>query len=404
MVEKCGLPKIRPEDLSVMPSRVTGMTSDIRPFRVDIPQPALDDLNRRLDATRWPDELPDVGWKYGIPLGYLRELTEYWRNSYDWRAQEARLNALPQFTTTIDGQNVHFLHIRSPEENATPLIITHGWPGSVVEFLDVIGPLTNPAAYGGDPRDAFHLVIPSIPGFGFSGPTSETGWNVHRIAQAWTELMSRLGYQRYGAQGGDWGSGISRQLGAIAPENVIGVHLNMLLTFPRGDSDLAALTDDDKRRLATGDHYLKELSGYMRIQSTRPQTLGFGLADSPVGQLAWIAEKFKEWTDSAKVPEDAVDRDHLLTNVMLYWLTNTATSSARLYFEAVKSFSRPLEVTIPVGIAVFPHDIAQPVRFLAEKTNNIVHWSEFDRGGHFAAMEEPDLLIGDVRKFFSTLR
>jgi microsomal epoxide hydrolase len=216
--------------------------------------------------------------------------------------------------------------------------------------------------------------------------------------------MSRLGYQRYGAQGGDWGSGISRELGAIAPENVIGVHLNMLLTFPRGDSDLAALTDDDKQRLATGDHYLKELSGYMRIQSTRPQTLGFGLADSPVGQLAWIAEKFKEWTDSAKVPEDAVDRDHLLTNVMLYWLTNTATSSARLYFEAVKSFSRPLEVTIPVGIAVFPHDIAQPVRFLAEKTNNIVHWSEFDRGGHFAAMEEPDLLIADVRKFFSTLR
>jgi microsomal epoxide hydrolase len=382
------------------------MTSiDIRPFRVDIPQAQLDDLHRRLDATRWPDELPDVGWSYGIPAGYVKELAEYWRDSYDWRAQEARLNEFPQFTTTIDGQNVHFLHIRSAEENATPLIVTHGWPGSVVEFLDIIGPLTDPVAHGGNAEDAFHLVIPSIPGFGFSGPTTEKGWGVDRIAKAWAELMSRLGYERYGAQGGDWGSGISRVLATVAPEHVIGVHVNMLSTFPpRDPADQAALTDADKERLSTIDRYTNELSGYMRIQSTRPQTLGFGLADSPVGQLAWIAEKFKDWTDSTDVPEDAVDRDHLLTNVMLYWLTNTATSSARLYFEAGRSFGRVVKVEVPVGVAVFPKDIGLPVRFLAEKTNNIVHWSEFDHGGHFAAMEQPGLLVGDMRKFFAQLR
>jgi pimeloyl-ACP methyl ester carboxylesterase len=381
------------------------MTStDIHPFRIDIPQAQLDDLHRRLDATRWPDELPGVGWSYGIPAGYLKELTAYWRESYDWRAHETRLNGFPQFTTTIDGQNVHFLHVKSAAANATPLIVTHGWPGSVVEFLDIIGPLTDPVAHGGNARDAFHLVIPSIPGFGFSGPTTEKGWGVDRIAKAWAELMSRLGYERYGAQGGDWGSGISRVLSTVAPERVIGVHVNMLGTPPpRDPADAAKLTDADKERLTSADRYTKELSGYLRIQSTRPQTLGFGLADSPVGQLAWIAEKFKDWTDSTDFPEDAVDRDRMLTNVMLYWLTNTATSSARLYFEA-GTFGRQVEVEVPMGVAVFPKDIALPVRFLAENANNIVHWSELGRGGHFAAMEEPDLLVGDVRKFFAPLR
>ncbi|MDT7723505.1 MAG: epoxide hydrolase [Actinomycetota bacterium] len=378
--------------------------NDISPFRIDIPQKQLDDLHRRLDATRWPDELPGVGWSYGIPLGYVKDLAEYWRRSYDWRVHEARLNGFPQFTTTIDGQNVHFLHIRSPEENATPLVMTHGWPGSVAEFLDVVGPLTDPVAHGGSAEDAFHLVVPSIPGFGFSGPTAETGWGVQRIASAWAELMSRLGYERYGAQGGDWGSGISRVLGGIAPEHVIGVHVNMMLTYLRGEPD-QELTEEDKRRLATGDHYLNELSGYLRIQSTRPQTLGFGLADSPVGQLAWIAEKFKEWTDSTDVPEDAVDRDQLLTNVMLYWLTNTATSSARLYYESGRTIGKAPKTAVPMGVAVFPKDLALPVRHLAEKSSpTIVHWSEFDRGGHFAAMEQPELLVGDVRKFFAQVR
>jgi pimeloyl-ACP methyl ester carboxylesterase len=379
-------------------------STEITPFRIDIAQAQLDDLHRRLDATRWPDELPDAGWDYGIPLGYLKELTAYWRESYDWRVHEARFNGFPQYTTTIDGQNVHFLHIRSAEENAIPLIATHGWPGSIAEFLGVIGPLTDPVAHGGNAEDAFHLVIPSIPGFGFSGPTTEKGWNVERIAKAWAELMSRLGYERYGAQGGDWGSSISRELSVVATEHVIGVHLNMLVTPPPSDAaEVATLSGADRARLGVGKRFAKELSGYTGIQSTRPQTLGFGLADSPVGQLAWIAEKFKDWTDSVDRPEDAVDRDQLLTDVMVYWLTNTATSSARLYFEAAAS-RRPVEVTVPTGMAVFPKDVVQPIRSWAEKTHNIVRWSEFDRGGHFAAMEVPDLLVGDVRKFFGQLK
>ncbi|MDQ6921781.1 MAG: epoxide hydrolase, partial [Candidatus Dormibacteraeota bacterium] len=354
--------------------------------------------------TRWPDELPGAGWSLGIPLTYMRELAEYWRSAYDWRAEEARLNRFPQFTTTIDGQNVHFLHVRSPEPGALPLIITHGWPGSVAEFIEVIGPLSDPRSRGGDPRDAFHVVAPSIPGFRFSGPTREAGWNVRRIATAWAELMRRLGYERYGAQGGDWGSGISRDLGIIDPEHVAGVHLNMLLTFPTGDPSQMDLTEDEKGRLAGLTRFNRELSGYSVIQSTRPQTLAYGLTDSPAGQLAWIVEKFKDWTDSSQVPEDAVDRDRMLTNVMLYWLTGTANSSARLYQEAAASWGRVEPSTTPTGVAVFPRDIGRPVRRFAEMNNNIVHWSEFDRGGHFAAMEEPDLLVGDVRTFFRKVR
>jgi pimeloyl-ACP methyl ester carboxylesterase len=297
----------------------------IEPFRIDIPQADLDDLRDRLARTRWPDELPDVGWRLGVPLGYLRELATYWRDAYDWRRHEAELNALPQFTTTVDGQRLHFLHVRSPEEGARPLVLTHGWPGSVVEFLDVIGPLSDPAVHGGDPADAFHLVIPSLPGYGFSGPTSTTGWDVPRMAAAIRTLMDRLGYGRFGAQGGDWGSAVSRQLGLDAPDRLIGVHLNMVLTFPPGDpGELASLTEDEQARVASFQRYDAELSGYMRLQATRPQTLAYALTDSPVGQLAWIVERFKDWTDSADAPEDAVDRDRMLTNVMLYWLTATA--------------------------------------------------------------------------------
>jgi epoxide hydrolase len=378
-----------------------GETS-IQPFRIAIPQADLDDLRTRLAHTRWPDQLPGVGWDYGIPLEVVQQLAEYWRTGYDWRVQEQRLNAFGQFTTAIDGQNIHFLHVRSAEPGALPLIMTHGWPGSIVEFADVIGPLTEPSAHGGDTADAFHLVVPSLPGFGLSGPTQDLGWDVRRIARAWDELMRRLGYQRYGAQGGDWGSSISRELGLIVPEKVIGVHLNML--FPQVRDEPADLTDREKARLEALRRFVSAGSGYYAIQSTRPQTLAYGLTDSPAGQLAWIAEKFNEWTDGG-LP-GAVGRDQLLTNVMLYWLTGTAGSSARLYYEAARarSWSPPATSTVPTGVAVFPREIAPPIRRFAELSNNIVHWSEFDRGGHFAAMEEPDLFVADVRDFFRLFR
>jgi pimeloyl-ACP methyl ester carboxylesterase len=374
----------------------------IEEFRIDIPQAELDDLRDRLGRTRWPDQLPGVGWDYGIALDDVRELAEYWRTGYDWRVHERRLNSFPQFTTEIDGQMVHFLHVRSASPGAMPLIMTHGWPGSVVEFMEIIGPLTDPGAHGGDPGDAFHMVVPSIPGFGFSGPTRERGWNVTRVARAWDSLMGRLGYQRYGAQGGDWGSAISRELGVIVPERMIGVHLNMLSPYVSGDPP-ADLSDSDRARVERLRRFRLAGSGYSAIQSTRPQTVGYGLTDSPAGQLGWIAEKFGEWTDGGL---SAVDRDQMLTNISVYWLTRTAGSSARLYFEAARSRASgpPAPSTAPTGVAVFPEEIAAPVRRLAEQTNNIVHWSEFDRGGHFAAMEEPDLLIGDVREFFRPLR
>ena len=379
------------------------MTAEILPFRIDVPQPDLDDLRDRLARTRWPDQLPGVGWDYGIPLEYVRELASYWRDEYDWRVHEARLNGFDQFTTTIDGARVHFLHVRSASPDALPLIITHGWPGSVAEFWDIIGPLTDPAAFGGAADDAFHLVIPSIPGYGFSGPTHDRGWDARRVARAWAELMSLLGYQRYGAQGGDWGSIISRELGLADPGHVAGVHLNMLITRPPDDP--GELTEEETRRLQAARTFRTTGSGYSAIQGTRPQTLAYGLVDSPAGQLAWITEKFGEWTDNG-LPDEAVDRDQLLTNVMLYWLTGTAGSSARLYYETARAraWSPTARSTVPTGVAVFPREIAPPIRRFAGQYDTIVHWTEFGRGGHFAAMEVPDLLVGDVREFFRPLR
>ncbi|WP_219461916.1 epoxide hydrolase family protein [Nonomuraea rhizosphaerae] len=377
--------------------------TQIKPFRIDVPQAALDDLHDRLARTLWPDELPGVGWSYGIPVSYVRRLAEYWRTGYDWREHEAALNDHPQFTTEIDGQNIHFLHVRSSEPGALPLIITHGWPGSVVEFMKVIGPLTDPRAHGGDPADAFHVVAPSMPGFGFSGPTRETGWDLRRIARAWAELMSRLGYERYGAQGGDSGSVISPDLGRIAPERVVGVHVNGALGFPAFDpAEMAGLTEAEQARLEA--YADQDRSGYAIIQVTRPQTVAFGLHDSPAAQLAWIAEKFKEWTDPAHdLPEDAVDLDQLLTDVTIYWLTRTAASSARLYKEGSAQWGVPVERSeVPHGVAVFPGDGG--IRRVAEREHNVIHWSEFDRGGHFAAMEAPDLLVGDIRAFFRKVR
>jgi len=380
------------------------MTDEIQPFRIEIPQADLDELTDRLARTRWPDELPGAGWEHGVPVGYLSELAAYWRTGYDWRAAERRLNQIPQFTTTIDGQNIHFLHVRSPEPDAVPLVMTHGWPGSIVEFLGVVGPLTDPREHGGDPADAFDLVIPSLPGYGFSGPTREPGWDPRRIAKAFAELMERLGYPRYGAQGGDWGSAISRELGLLDEAHVLGIHLNLLATWPSGDpAELSGLTDEDRRRLDHNNRYRAGLSAYAAVQSTRPQTLAYALTDSPAGQLAWIVEKFVEWTDP-KSPGDAIDRDLVLTNVMLYWLTGTAGSSARLYYEQAHAPRPPQPSTVPTGVAVFPHDILLPVRRLADRYDTIVHWTEFDRGGHFAAMEQPDLLVGDIRSFFRKAR
>ncbi|WP_405954570.1 epoxide hydrolase family protein [Streptomyces phaeochromogenes] len=385
-------------------------SEEIRPFRIDIPQAQLDDLHTRLDLTRWPDELPGAGWEYGASLPYLRELADHWRGAYDWRKHEAALNEIPQFATEIDGAQVHFLHVRSPEPDAVPLILTHGWPGSIVEFLGLTGPLSDPRAHGGDPADAFHLVIPAIPGFGFSGPTKDRGWNVGRTARAWAELMRRLGYERYGAQGGDLGALISPALGRVAPESVIGVHVNaasvgFIPLGPVAEDVQAELTDRERQSLAAIGRFTSDGFGYNVLQSTRPQTLAYGLTDSPVGQLAWIMEKFKEWThSSAELPEDAVDRDTLLTNVMLYWLTGTAGSAARMYYENGHSgdWFPVTRSEVPTAVANFGEDVA--IRRWTEETNTVVRWTEFDRGGHFAALEVPELLTGDIREFFGSLR
>jgi pimeloyl-ACP methyl ester carboxylesterase len=376
----------------------------IEPFHLDIPQADLDDLRYRLDRVRWPDELPGVGWSYGVPLGYLRDLVDYWRAEYDWREAEARLNEWPQFTTTIDGATVHFAHLRSPEPEAIPLLITHGWPGSIVEFQQIAGPLLEPRGDG----PAFHLVIPSIPGFGLSGPTRDTGWEFKRIARAFAILTERLGYERYGVQGGDWGAAISRELGRIEPERVIGVHLNLIpgagATSEPTDAELAELEPvEQERTLASWRRYqawAKDKQGYADLQATRPQTLAYALTDSPVGQLAWIAEKFEEWSD---LP---IDRDTLLTNVMLYWLTGTAGSAARVYYERAHAdyWDQPIEPSgTPTALADFAHDNFIPLRHIARRTNNIVRWTGFPRGGHFPALEEPELLVADIRAFFHDL-
>jgi epoxide hydrolase len=357
----------------------------ITPFTLHIPQSDLDDLADRLTRTRWPEELPDAGFDYGFPLAEVRALADRWLNNYDWRRHEAELNALPQFTTTIDGQRIHFIHIRSTQPdslpNPLPLVLIHGWPGSILEFLDVIEPLSR----------NFDLVIPSIPGFGLSGPTTSRGWDVDRVARAFTDLMAELGYQRYGTHGGDWGSGIARAMAVAAPDNVVAVHVNYLPTPP---VDGIELSEEDDRRLDRIKAMMRNRPAYQALQATRPQTISYALTDSPVGQLAWIAEKFTEWTD----PESTIDVDRILTNVTLYWLTGTAGSSARLTRETgIRSDTCPA----PMGVAVFAHDIVLSVRPLAELAHPIEHWSEFPRGGHFAAMEVPELLAGDIREFFT---
>ncbi|WP_055478543.1 epoxide hydrolase family protein [Sphaerimonospora mesophila] len=401
----------------------------IRPFRIDVPQAQLDDLAARLARTRWPDELPGVGWSRGVPVAYLKELAEYWRTGYDWRAHEAALNEHPQYVTAVEGQNIHFLHVRSPEPDATPLLLLHGWPGGVVDFLDVIGPLSDPRGHGADAAPAFHLVIPSLPGFGFSTPLAGPGMNTAKMAAVLARLMARLGYERYGVQGYDTGAWVAPHLGRQAADHVIGVHVNALITFPAGEEgELDGLSEVEQERW---DRMQNHNDGYLQCNSKRPQTVTYGLHDSPVGQLAWIVEKFKELTDPPEgLPEDSVDRDRILTDVSLYWLTGTAGSAAQIYYEEISATdwsqggaadgaayggdrdtgaddqvpddqAAAWRGTVPTGVLVSAHDVT--IRRWAERDHNIVHWTELGRGGHFLAMEAPDLLVADVREFFRKL-
>jgi pimeloyl-ACP methyl ester carboxylesterase len=396
------MPAVQPTSTSSLINTESAENKEIRPFRIAIPQADLDDLKFRLSRTRWPEALPEAGWKYGVSLEYVKELASYWQNEYDWRKHEARLNEYPQFMTTIDGANVHFLHVRSPEPDALPLLLTHSWPSSIVEFLDLIGPLTNPRAHGGNPADAFHLVIPSVPGFGFSGSKLKPGWNIARIAKAWAELMNRIGYERYGSHGSDAGALVSREMGIQQQDGLLGIHVLQLFSFPSGDpAEMVDLSEEDRKRLQFLANF-HERAGFNAIQQTRPQTLAFAQSDSPTGQLAWIAELFNGFGDHV----DFIDRDALLTNVALYWLTNTAESSARLYYENAhtpEQSAQPPNPT-PTGVAVFGNDFQSIRRFAARDNTNIVHWSEFERGTHFAAMDAPSVLARDLQAFFRRFR
>lgn len=379
-------------------------TDAVTPFLIEIHQSEIDDLAARLERTRFPSPLPGDGWDTGVPIEYLRELVVYWRSEYDWRAAEKELNRLPQFTTTIDGQLIHFLHIRSSAADAAPLLLTHGWPGSFVEFLDVIEPLTDPA----DGGSAFHLVIPTLPGFGFSNPVVESGWTTTRIARAWDALMDRLGYHRYGVQGGDIGAAVSPEIARLVPDRVIGVHINGNVGAPVdgvSDEEKEQLSEIERDRVARIDAFMIEEFGYIAIQGTRPQVLAAGLTDSPVGQLAWIVDKFRQWTyPRSALPDTIVDRDRMLTNVMLYWLTSAAGSSAYVGYASDSSWgAAPAVSGVPTGVIIFAHDVG--IRRYAELEHNITRWTDVeDRGGHFAALEEPGILVDDIRSFFADLR
>lgn len=384
------------------------MSDAIVPFQIAIDDDVLADLHDRLARTRWPEREAVDDWSQGIPLAYVQEVAEHWRTSYDWRAREAALNRFPQFRTTLSGDGpeplgFHFIHARSPEPNAFPIVMTHGWPGSTVEFMKVIGPLTDPRAHGGDPADAFHVVAPSLPGFGFSDKPTRTGWGVGRVAAAWDELMVRLGYDRYGAQGGDWGSIVTTHIGAQALGHCAGIHVNMPIAFP-GPADLADLTPAEMIAIGKYQYYQDKDSGYSKEQSTRPQTVGYALVDSPAGQLAWILEKFWAWTDNDGSPEDAISRDELLDNMMFYWLNAAGASSARMYWESFGS-SGGVTVAMPSGVSQFPKEVFSTSRRWADRVyTDIRHWNELDRGGHFAAFEVPDLFVDEVRSFFRHIR
>jgi epoxide hydrolase len=378
------------------------MSTDIRPFTVDIPQSELDYLRDRLARTRWvADELPDAGWDHGVPVETLKELVAYWATGYDWRAHEARMNAHPQFVTEIDGVDVHFLHVRSPRADAFPLVLTHGWPGTFLEYLPVIDALTDPR----DGGQAFHLVIPSIPGFGCSGPTRERGWDMRRVAAAWVSLMDRLGYDRYGAAGSDGGAMISPVMAVLAPEAVAAVHVAQVFSYPSGDpAEFEGFGQEEYRRLAFMQRFENEHSGFNKIQSTRPTTLAHALVDSPAGQLAWVLDPLRGFGDHPAEMEKTLDVDFVLTVASLHWLSgHVATSSRAHYEEAHRPAEDTPRGTVPTGVAVFANDFPT-IRTFAERDHNIVHWSEFPRGGHFSGTDAPDLLVTDLQNFFATYR
>jgi pimeloyl-ACP methyl ester carboxylesterase len=379
------------------------MSDAITPFTLAVHQSELDDLNRRLDSTRWPERETVVDWTQGSPLERVKALCEHWRHRYDWRRIESRLNALGQFKTQIDGLDIHFLHVRSPHPDALPLIMTHGWPGSVMEFMKVIEPLTDPVAHGGSAADAFHVVAPSLPGYGFSGKPTQTGWGVPHVAQAWITLMGRLGYDRWVAQGGDWGAAVTTAIGVARPPGCAAIHVNMPLVYP-GPDDLKDLTSAEQASVDAMTYYREKDSGYSKQQSTRPQSVGYGLVDSPVAQAAWIYEKMWAWTDNKGAPEDALTQDEMLDNIMLYWLPGTGASSARLYWESFGQFA-PTKLDLPVGVSIYPKEIFRPSRRWADKVMcNIIHWNELDRGGHFAAWEQPELYLKEIRDCFRKVR
>jgi pimeloyl-ACP methyl ester carboxylesterase len=382
------------------------MSSGIERFEIHVEDSVLEDLRSRLARTRFPDQIEDTGWECGAPVDYLRDLVEYWRDTYDWRAQEARLNQFAHFRTHIDGQWIHFIEARSPHPEALPLLMMHGWPGSIVEFLEVIPRLTEPEAHGGRPADAFHVVAPSLPGYGFSEATRTRGWDVRRIARAFIELMRRLQHAHYGAQGGDWGAQIATRIGAFDPEHCVAIHLNMPIARRPQNPD--PLSEDEQAGLAAMARFQREESGYAIEQATKPQTLGMALNDSPAGLLAWIVEKFRAWSDCGGDPENSYTRDQLITNVMLYWVTQTITSSARLYWESRQSGSleeTPDYVGVPTGVARYPkEEVLCFPRSWVQRHYNVTHWAVMPRGGHFAAMEQPALFVEDLREFFRTVR
>jgi pimeloyl-ACP methyl ester carboxylesterase len=376
-------------------------SQSIKPFRIEVPQAELDELSARLAATRWPGEVTGAGTSYGMPLAVVQRLAERWRTGYDWRAHEAGLNEIPQFTTVIDGQPIHFLHVRSPEPGARPLLLLHGWPGSVVEFLGLIGPLTDPRAHGADPALAFDVVVPSLPGYGFSGPTTEPGWDSARMARAFATLMTRLGYERWGMAGGDIGALVGRELGILAPDGLIGLHLLQIFAFPSGDPDEGRrMSAADRESLAGSTADFQSKAGYQVIQRTRPQTLGYGLTDSPVATLAWNAEIWTGWGDYAAY----LDVDTYLTHTSIYWFTRTGVSSARSYYEDAHSGAgyRDEPNQVPTAVAVFPQDY-RTIRACAERANHIVRYTEFSEGGHFAYTTHPGLVADDLREFFASL-
>jgi pimeloyl-ACP methyl ester carboxylesterase len=381
-----------------------GMDDDVRPFQLEIPHSAVEDLRDRLRGTRWPDPETVDDWSQGTPLAYARELCRYWMEDYDFTAAQARLNSHPQFITAIDGLDIHFIHVRSPRQDATPLVLTHGWPGSVVEFFKVIGPLTDPEWHGGEPKDAFHVVCPTLPGFGFSGKPAAPGWNVERVADAWAQLMTRLGYPRFGAQGGDWGSLVTMHLGLRHPGQVIGIHLNMVPTMPAQDAAGDDLTDRERTALAQRAAHLRHGAGYAAIQSTRPQTIGYGLVDSPAALAAWITEAFQGWVDHDGDLASVISRDDLLDNIMLYWLPGTGASAARIYWESYRR-ARLAPVTVPAGCTISAREIYRPSRRWAEPTfPDLRYWNELTEGGHFAAFERPEAFTAEVRAAFATFR